>query len=327
MFEIVFLGTSAAAPSVHRNLSAQVVLHGEYRFLIDCGEGTQRQLMRSGLGFKRLNRILLTHSHLDHILGLGGLLSTFMRWETIEGIEVYGGRHTLDRVEDLIYRVVLRGARPNVRLDFIQIKAGVLLDSESFEVLAFPVTHRGDECFGYLFREKERRPFLVERAEALGVPAGPERRRLVAGESITLADGRVIEPDQVLGPAIAGTVLAHVGDAGRTADLLPHVRGADTLVIEATYVDEEADLARAYGHITAKQAAQLARDAGVGHLILTHISRRYHYRQVLAEAQTIFPMTSIARDFDHYRVQKDKSTLLVETATHNTDEESVHVTT
>lgn len=327
MFEIVFLGTSAAAPSVHRNLSAQVVLHNEYRFLIDCGEGTQRQLLRSGLGFKRLNRILLTHSHLDHILGLGGLLSTFMRWEAIEGIEVYGGRHTLDRVEDLIYRVVLRGARPNVQLDFIQIKAGVLLDSESFEVLAFPVTHRGDECFGYLFREKERRPFLVERAEELGVPAGPERRRLVAGESIALADGRVIEPDQVLGSTIPGTVLAHVGDTGRTADLLEHVRGADTLVIEATYVNEEADLARAYGHITAKQAAQLARDADVGHLILTHISRRYHYRQVLAEAQSIFPMTSVARDFDHYRVQKDKSTTLVESAFNNTDEESVHVTT
>ena len=109
MFEIVFLGTSAAAPSIRRNLSAHVVLHKEYRFLVDCGEGTQRQLLKSGLGFKRLNKVLLTHSHLDHILGLGGLLSTFMRWETIEEVEIYGGRSTLDRVEDLIYRVVLRG--------------------------------------------------------------------------------------------------------------------------------------------------------------------------------------------------------------------------
>src|SRR5512135_2859794 len=108
MFELVFLGTSASAPSIHRGLSAQVVMHDEYRFLIDCGEGTQRQILQSGLGFKRLTRILLTHGHLDHILGLAGLLSTFMRWETIEALEIFGGRSALERVHDLLYGVVLR---------------------------------------------------------------------------------------------------------------------------------------------------------------------------------------------------------------------------
>lgn len=112
MIEIVFLGTSASAPSIHRGLSAQVVLHRDYRFLIDCGEGTQRQILRSGLGFKRLNRILLTHGHLDHILGLGGLISTFARWEAMDRLEIYGGRWALQRVYDLIYGVVLRGAPP-----------------------------------------------------------------------------------------------------------------------------------------------------------------------------------------------------------------------
>jgi len=323
MFEIVFLGTSAAAPSIRRNLSAHVVLHKEHRFLVDCGEGTQRQLLKSGLGFKRLNKILLTHSHLDHILGLGGLLSTFMRWEAIEEVEIYGGRSTLDRVEDLIYRVVLRGARPPIRLSFVDVKPGRLMEDDSFELIAFPVTHRGGECFGYLFREKPRRPFLADKAEALGVPPGPERRRLVAGEAVKLSDGRTIHPDEVLGPEIRGAVLAHVGDTGHTSDLIEHVRGADALVIESTYLDAEADLARSYDHLTAAQAARLARDAQVGQLILTHISRRYSQKQVWAEAQAIFPNTAVARDFDRFRVLKDKSTLLENLTV---EEEDWHVT-
>ncbi|MGH2592313.1 MAG: ribonuclease Z [Anaerolineae bacterium] len=312
MFEIVFLGTSAAAPSVRRSLSSHVVLHEEYRFMIDCGEGAQRQLLKSGLGFKRLDKILLTHGHLDHILGLGGLLSTFMRWETIDRVEIYGGRSALDRVEDLVYRVVLRGARPALELSFIEVKPGLLMEDDSFGLSAFPVSHRGGDCFGYLFREKSRRPFLVDRAEALGVPPGPERRRLVGGEAVRLADGRTIEPDQVLGPEIRGAVLAHVGDAGRTSDLLEHVRGADALVIESTYLEGEADLARAYDHLTAAQAARLAREAQVGQLILTHISRRYSQKQVLAEAQALFPNTVVARDFDRFRVLKDQSMRLAE---------------
>jgi ribonuclease Z len=312
MFEIVFLGTSAAAPSIRRSLSAHVVLHREYRFLVDCGEGTQRQLLKSGLGFKRLDKILLTHGHLDHILGLGGLLSTFMRWEAIEKVDIYGGRSALDRVEDLIHRVVLRGARPPLQLSFVDVKPGLLMANDSFELSAFPVSHRGGDCFGYLFREKSRRPFLAERAEALGVPPGPERKRLVAGESVGLADGRVIHPDDVLGPEVRGAALAHVGDTGRTHDLVEHVRDVDALVIEATYLDAEAELARAYDHLTAAQAARLAREAGVGQLLLTHISRRYGHKQVLAEAQAIFPNTAVARDFDRYRVLKDKSILLPE---------------
>ena len=116
MFEIVFLGTSASAPSVRRGLSAQMVIHDEYRFLIDCGEGTQRQILQSGLGFKRLNRIFITHGHLDHILGLAGLLSTFSRWETIDSLEIYGGGWALERIHDLIYNVVLRGANPPMNL-------------------------------------------------------------------------------------------------------------------------------------------------------------------------------------------------------------------
>jgi len=304
MFELVFLGTSASAPSVRRGLTASMILHKEYRFLIDCGEGTQRQLLKSGLGFKRLDKILLTHGHLDHILGLGGLVSTFSRWEAIEKLEIYGGKSALDRVEDLIFGVVLRGARPPMKIEFFDVKGGVLMEDDTFELSAFPVSHRGPDCFGYAFREKERRPFLVEKAEALGVPAGPERGRLVRGESITLADGTVVHPDQVLGETVPGAVLVYVGDAGHTDDLLEVCREADALVIEATYLEVEADLARRFGHLTAAQAATLARRAGVKQLLLTHISRRYSEREVLADAEPIFPNAVVARDFDRFRIVK-----------------------
>ncbi len=306
MFELVFLGTSASAPSVRRGLTASMVLHKEYRFLVDCGEGTQRQLLKSGLGFKRLDKILLTHGHLDHILGLGGLVSTFSRWETIEKLEIYGGKWALDRVEDLILGVVLRGARPPMKIEFFDVRPGVLMEDDAFELSAFPVSHRGPGCFGYAFREKERRPFLVEKAEALGVPFGPERARLVRGESIALADGTVIHPDQVLGEPVPGAVLVYVGDAGQTDDLVEVCRGADAVVIEATYLEVEAELARRFGHLTAAQAATLARRAGVKQLLLTHISRRYSEREVQAEAEPIFPNTMVARDFDRVRIVKEK---------------------
>jgi ribonuclease Z len=304
MFEIVFLGTSASAPSVHRGLSAQVVMHNEYRFLIDCGEGTQRQILQSGIGFKRLERVLITHGHLDHILGLAGLVSTFTRWETAEFLEIWAGRWALERIRTLLFEIVLKGARPPFELQFHEIKPGLVFDDKSFSVTAFPVQHRGADSFGFAFEEKARRPFLAEKAEALGVPAGPIRRELVAGRAVTLPDGRAVSPEDVLGPEEAGTRLIHVGDCGETDDLLEVTRGADALVIEATYLDVEAEMAREFGHLTAARAAALARDAGVRQLYLTHLSRRYRERDVIEEAQKIFPNTVVARDFDQFKISR-----------------------
>ncbi len=305
MFEITFLGTSASAPSVHRGLSALLVQHEEFRFLVDCGEGTQRQILRAGVGFKRLNQILLTHGHLDHILGLGGLLSTFMRWEVLEEVEIYGTQHTLDRVHDLLFGVVLRGYRGKSPVTLHEIKPGQFFDTERFSVTAFPVDHRGSDSLGYRFEEHSRRPFLPEKAEELAIPPGPWRRDLVEGKSIELPDGRTIDPDQVLGDARKGISLVVVGDVGRPDKLLPYLKDADALVIEATYINEEADLAKDFGHITAAQAAELANEAKIRELYLTHLSRRYRERDVLEEAQAVFPTAHVARDFDQFQIKRD----------------------
>ncbi len=305
MFELVFLGTSASAPSVNRNLPAILVKHDEFRFLVDCGEGTQRQILQAGIGFKRLNRILITHGHLDHILGLAGLISTLLRWETIDALEIYGGKAALNRINDLIYGVVLRGNHSPFDLALVPVEEGVIIDEKEFTVTAIPVQHRGPDNFGYLFQEKGRYPFIPEKAEALEIPSGPWRRDLVNGKAITLPDGRKISPEQVLGDYKAGTRMVILGDIAETDSLITYCDQADALVTEATYLETEAEMAQQFGHMTARRSAELAAKANVKQLILTHLSRRYRERDVLAEAQAIFPNTVIARDFDSFLVKKE----------------------
>lgn len=305
MFEVIFLGTSASTPSAYRGLSAHMILHRQYRFLIDCGEGTQQQILRSGLGFKRLQKVLLTHGHLDHILGLGGLASTLGRWEMLEKLEIYGGRPALARVAKLIFGVVFPDKNPPSSIELVALNPGdIIVEDDKFCLSAFTVHHRGAGCFGFLFEEKARRPFLDKKAEALGVPFGPERSSLVRGETITLAKGRVVEPDDVLGESVPGARYVHIGDVGRTENLIEVCREADALTIESTYLESEAEMARQFGHLTAAQAARLAVAANVKSLILTHLSRRYFERDVLHEARTIFPNTFVARDFDHFQITR-----------------------
>ena len=305
MFELTFLGTAASAPLPKRNLSSAIVSHDEYRFMVDCGEGTQRQLLSSGLGFRRLEHILITHPHLDHFLGLGGILSTVGQWETLDHLTIYGGKATLDRIQDLAFRIVFRGGRPPIQLDFVEVQPGVILQGDNFDVLAFPVQHRGPDCYGYWFQEHSRRPFLNDKATALGVPAGPERKDLVKGVPVTLADGRVVQPEEVLGPSQNGTRLVMTGDITELRGLENVIRNADALVTEATYMDVDAELARDNAHLTAGQAARFAQEHGVRQLLLTHISGRYRERDIEDEARRFFPNSIVARDFDAFKIRNE----------------------
>jgi ribonuclease Z len=187
-----------------------------------------------------------------------------------------------------------------------EIKPGLFFDANDFTVSAFSVTHRGPDCLGYVFEGKARRPFLSEKADALGIPFGPERLELVEGKELVLPDGRRIKPDDVLGPLQKGVKLVVIGDTGRTDDVLEFCKDADALVIESTYTEEEAEMARLFSHLTARQAAELAVKAGVKKLILTHISRRYREKDILKEAQAIFPNVSVARDFDSFQIKREE---------------------
>ena len=161
-----------------------------------------------------------------------------------------------------LFRVVFAGHKPPIEVNLNPVQPGdVICSDDKFTLSAFPVSHRGPGNLGYLFEEKSRRPFLVEKAEALNVPPGPERAQLVRGEAVTLADGRVIQPDDVLGETLPGTKYVHIGDVGRTNGLADIVREADALVMESTYLEDEAEMAADFGHMTAAGAAGLALSA------------------------------------------------------------------
>ena len=302
MFEITFLGTAAAAPATDRGLSSLLVQYEDKRFLVDCGEGTQRQLMQSGVGFRRIDRVLLTHGHLDHILGLAGLASTINLWRTADRLSIYGGAATLKLVDRLLWGVVWPGGRPALDISLTELSAGAVVEEGRLRVTTFPVRHRAPDCFGFRFEARPHRPLLAERLAELGVPSGPERGALARGEAVTLADGRRIDPEQVLGERKGGGSIAIVGDTESTDDLLPHVRGVDALVVEATFLDVEADRARERSHLTAAQAARFAAEAGVGELWLNHLSSRYRAEEIEAEARAIFPNAHVAADFSRVTV-------------------------
>jgi ribonuclease Z len=301
MFDLVFLGTAAAVPSAERGLPALLVARGSSRFLIDCGEGAQRQLMRAGVGFRGLAHVLLTHAHLDHVLGLAGLLATFALFRLDGTIEIIGSDETLAFVRRYLADTIGPERESAYRLR--AISPGPVLVREGWRLDAFAVAHRGTASLGYRFQDELRHPLISERLDALGVPAGPERALLAQGRSVVLADGRHIEPEMVRGAPAVGTVLAVVGDTEEIAGLIEPVRGADALVIEATFLERDATLARARGHLTAAAAARLARDAEVHELLLTHVSGRYSPEEILTEAARHFPNVRVVSDFDRTSIR------------------------
>jgi ribonuclease Z len=300
MFELTFLGTAAAVPSAERGLSAMLVAKGPNRCLIDCGEGTQRQLMRAQLGFRGLGHILLTHLHLDHVAGLAGLLATRQLYQLEGAIEIIGSRETVAFVRR--YLLVMIGSEHEAGYRLRAVSPGPVLSRPGWHITAFPVAHRGTESLGYLFEGEARRALLAERLDALGVPPGPERAALAGGNPVVLADGRRIAPEMVEGPSVIGAKFAIVGDVEEVESLVEPVRRADALVIEATFLERDAALAKSRGHLTAMAAARLARKAEIGELLLTHISGRYKPAEIQAEAVALFPRVRVAADFDRVSV-------------------------
>jgi ribonuclease Z len=296
MFDLVFLGTSAAAPSAERGSPALYVGRGPDRFLVDCGEGTQRQLMRAGLGFRGLRHVLLTHAHLDHVGGLAGLVATRALFGIEEPIEIVGSAETVAYVGRYLALTVGRERAARYRLSAVE--PGPVRSWAGWRLAAFAVQHRGTQSLGYRFEEAARVPLLPDRLAAFGVPDGPDRRELAEGRPVTLADGRLVMPEMVRGAPMPGAKLVVVGDVEDAAPLTQQVANADALVIEATYLDRDAALARSHGHLTAAAAARLAREAEAGQLLLTHISGRYPPEEILAEAAASFPGARVVADFN-----------------------------
>jgi ribonuclease Z len=292
--DVVFLGTAGSMPTARRGPSATLVRRGGERLLFDCGEGTQRQLLRSDVGLVDLEEVFFTHYHADHFLGLPGMLKTFALRGRELPITLYGPNGLLGLLETL-RRVI---GRLTFEVEVVEVAPGAVLRRDEYEVRVFRARH-GRDAVGYVLAEEERPGrFDVETADALGVPFGPERGALQAGEAVTLADGTVVAPEQVLGEARRGRKLVLTGDTAPADETVEAAWRADLLVHEGTFCEDEADRAAETEHSTAHEAARVARDAEVRLLALTHLSSRYGAGQVEREARAVFPDTVVPRDFD-----------------------------
>ena len=292
--DVVFLGTSGSMPTAKRALSATLVRRGGDRLLFDCAEGTQRQLLRSDVGLVELEEIFFTHYHADHYLGLPGMLKTFALRGREAPLTVYGPRG----LGDLFGTLRRIFGRLTFAVSTVELEPGERLERDGYRIDCFQVDHRVT-AVGYRLVEAERPGrFDVAEATRLGIPDGRERGQLQRGESVTLADGRVVTPAEVLGEARAGRTVVLAGDTAPAASVVEAATGADLLVHEATFLADERERAQETGHSTAGQAALVAREAGVKLLALTHVSTRYFGHQVVEEATQLFPATVVPRDFD-----------------------------
>jgi ribonuclease Z len=292
--DLVFLGTSGSMPTAQRAPTAILVRRGGERLLIDCAEGTQRQLLRSNVGLIELRDVFLTHYHADHYLGLPGMLKTFALRGREVPITIYGPPG-LSELFGALRRIFGKLTYP---YELVELRPGDVLERRGYRLETFPVNH-GVSAVGYALVE-EPRPgrFDVEMAAALGIPEGPERGALQRGETVTLPDGRRIAPESVLGEVRLGRKVAVSADTAYSQRVIEAARGADVLVHEATFAEEERDRAHETLHSTAAEAAGVARSAEVGLLALTHLSNRYFGGEIEREAQAVFPDTVVPRDLD-----------------------------
>jgi len=294
MLSITFLGTSASIPTIDRNVAGLAVQREGETILFDCGEGSQRQMMRYGVGFS-FREIFFTHYHADHMLGVTGLLRTLGLQDRSAPILLYGPKGA-QRV--LGAAITLGIERNKFPVEILEVKPGDRLARDEYDIVVFETDHRADTV-GYALVEHIRLGrFNPARAREMGIPEGPLWGELHRGKPITLPDGRTIGPSDLVGAPRRGRSLVYSGDTRPHLAVIEAARGADLLVHEATFGGDEQDRARETGHSTAAEAARVAAEAGARRLALTHISSRYNRdaAELLAEAKAVFPETIIARD-------------------------------
>jgi len=302
MLTVTFLGTSAARPTVERNVSGLAVHREGETLLFECGEGTQRQMMRYGVSFA-LSEIFFTHFHADHFLGVIGLIRTLGLQGRPEPLFLYGPKGAKKVLSTALQLGVERVPFP---VEISEVKAGDTLGQEGgrgkrdgYDVCAFPTEHGGGPSLGYVLKEHVRRGrFDVEKARAAGIPEGPLWGKLSKGEPIELADGRRLTAEGFVGEARPGRLVAFTGDTRPCAATVDAAQGADLLIHEATFGEPERERARDTGHSTAKEAAQVALAAKAKRLLLSHVSARYSMSadELVREAREVFPNVSVAKD-------------------------------
>ena len=292
---LVLLGTSASRPTVERNVSSLALVREGETMLFDCGEGTQRQMMRYGVSFA-LRDIFFTHFHADHVIGVIGLMRTMALQGRVEPLRLWGptgaSRH-LKRAEQFgVDRITFP-------VEITELADGERVKHAEHEIVAFGVDHGPGPAMGYALVEEDRKGrFDPDRARELGIPEGPLWGRIHRGESVTLENGRVVASSELVGPPRAGRTVVVTGDTRPCAATIERARAADLLVHEATFGDEEAERAVETGHSTSREAAIVARDAGCRRLLLTHFSARYSRdaAELEAQAKAEFPNVTIGRD-------------------------------
>ena len=292
VLDLVFLGTGGSAPTARRSTACLLARAGGDRLLFDCGEGSQRQMQRS-TGLVPVNDIFVTHLHADHFLGLPGLLKTYALNDRERPLQIFGPPGLIELFKSLR---LLFGRLP-YEVDLVELEPGEPIAYEGYSVEAYPVEHR-TRAFGYALIEDDRPGHLdPEAAARLGITSGPDLGRLQRGEEVQGRDG-LVRPDQVVGERRRGRRIVITGDTAPCDATLVAADGAQLLVHDASFADAELERALATGHSTARQAAQVALEAGVELLALVHVSSRYDIREVLAEAREVLPGAIAPRDFD-----------------------------
>jgi ribonuclease Z len=294
MLSITFLGTSASIPTIDRNVAGLAVQREGETILFDCGEGSQRQMMRYGVGFT-FREIFFTHYHADHMLGVTGLLRTLGLQDRSTPVMLYGPKGAQRVLGAAISLGIERNKFP---VEILEIKPGDRLGRDDYDVVVFETDHRADTVGFALVEHARLGRFNPARALELGIPEGPLWGALHRGKTITLPDGRTIAPSDLVGAPRRGRSLVYTGDTRPHLAVVEAAHGADLLVHEATFGGDEQERAKETGHSTAAEAARIAAEAGVRRLVLTHISSRYNRdtAELLAEAKAVFPETIIARD-------------------------------